>query len=125
MHLGHETSEEKRRYPRKHRGALRMVEDHAGAGILNHIDDINTNGVLCHTVQPIPLMTRIGLALELPKPVSRRVDAEGVVVKCEPDEIGDDRFEVAILFVKMDKADQEILQQFVDEDIIISLADVD
>lgn len=117
----HHTGEEARRYPRPKRGALRLLEDHNGAGILNHIDDISANGVICHTIKPIPLMTKIGMALELPKPVGRRVDAEGVVVGCDPDQIGDDNFRVAILFIKMAQDDQEALQQFVDEDIVISL----
>ncbi len=123
MQHTHHTGDEARRYPRPRRANLRLLEDQNGAGILNHIDDISANGVICHTVKPIPLMTKIGMALELPKPVARRVDAEGVVVGCDPDQIGDDNFRVSILFIKMEEADQETLQQFVDEDIVISMTD--
>ncbi len=122
MQHGHHDGDERRRYQRSRR-VLRLLEDKAGPGILNHIDNISANGVLCHTVKPIPLMTKIGMALELPKPMARRVDAEGVVVRCDPDAKGDDRFQVAILFIKIDEDDQEAIQQFVEQDIVISLDD--
>ena len=89
----------------------------SGPGVLNHVDNISANGILCHTIKPIPLMTRIAIALELPKPIERRLDAEGVVVRCDPHEQGDDHFIVAILFTKIDEADHEAISEFVEMDL--------
>mgnify|MGYP006916499163 FL=1 len=56
--------DERRRYPRSRRG-VQFFEDSAGPGVLNHIDNISANGVLCHTVKPVALMTRMRIALEI------------------------------------------------------------
>lgn len=84
---------------------------------MNHVDNISANGVLCHTVKPVPLMTRMRIALELPRPWERRVDAEGIVVRCDPDEQGDDNFKVAILFTKLDDEDHAAIREYVDSDV--------
>lgn len=109
---------ERRRYPRSRRG-MPVVEDSAGPGILNHIDNISANGVLCHTIKPVALMTRLRIALDLPAPVDHRIDAEGIVVRCDPDDQGDDHFKVAILFTKIDPEEHDAIRQFVEEDIAI------
>lgn len=109
---------ERRRYPRSRRG-LPVVEDSAGPGVLNHVDNISANGVLCHTVKPIALMTKLRIALDLPEPVDQRIDAEGIVVRCDPDDRGDDHFQVAILFTKIDPEEHEAIRQFVEEDIAL------
>jgi hypothetical protein len=96
-----------------------LVEDSAGPGILNHIDNISANGVLCHTIKPIALMTRLRIALDLPAPVNHRIDAEGVVVRCDPDDQGDDHFKVAILFTRIDPEEHDAIRQFVDEDLAV------
>ncbi len=108
---------DKRHYPRARRGVKVLHGDAAGTALLNHVDDISAAGVLCHTVQPVPLMTKIGMALELPKPCGHRIDAEGVVVRCEPDELGDDHFHVAILFTKISPEDAQAIEEFVDNDM--------
>jgi len=110
--------DERRRYPRSRRG-LPVLVDETGPGVLNHVDNISANGVLCHTVKPVPLMTRMRIVLELPKPVNHRIDAEGIVVRCDPDEVGDDRFKVAILFTKVDDRDHEAIRKFVDHDLAL------
>ena len=108
--------EDRRRYPRSRRG-VPIVMDEAGPGVLNHIDNISANGVLCHTVKPIPLMTKMSIALELPRPVGRRIECEGVVVRCEPHDKGDDHFKVAILYTKMSEEDHEAVRDFVEHDL--------
>lgn len=113
---------ERRRYPRSRRG-ITMMTDESAPGILNHVDNISANGVLCHTIKPIPLMTRIAVALDLPKPIDRRIDAEGVVVRCDPDEQGDDHFRVAILFTRLDEQDYEAISDFVAQDLAEMLRD--
>jgi hypothetical protein len=111
-----ESTDDRRRYPRSRRG-VSIIQDDAGPGLLNHVDNISGAGVLCHTVRPVPLMTKIGIALELPKPFTHRIDAEGVVVRCEADDYGDDHFKVAILFTRLKPEDQDAINHFVNHDL--------
>lgn len=104
--------EDRRRYPRSQRG-LKLTVDDSGPGVLNHIDNISAAGVLCHTVKPLPLMARIGIMVDLPKPMEYRIEAEGIVVRCEPHELGDDNFVVAIFFTRVSQADKEAINNFV------------
>ena len=108
--------EERRRYPRSRRG-FPVVVDNATPGVLNHVDNISANGVLCHTIKPVPLMTKMCIVLELPKPHPRRVECEGIVVRCEPHEQADDHFKVAILYTKMSDADHQATVEFVEHDL--------
>jgi len=110
--MHHSNGEDRRRYPRSQRG-LKLVVDDSGPGVLNHIDNISAAGVLCHTVKPLPLMARIGVMVDLPKPVESRIEAEGIVVRCEPHELGDDNFVVAIFFTRVSEADKEAIGNFV------------
>lgn len=107
---------DRRRYNRSKRG-FPVVVDEAGPGVLNHVDNISPNGVLCHTIKPVPLMTKMIMALVLPKPSNHRIECEGVVVRCEPHESGDDHFKVAILFTHLSSEDQEAIESFVDHDL--------
>ena len=108
--------EDRRRYPRSRRAVQAAVDD-GGPGVLNHIDNISANGVLCHTVRPLPLMTRMSIALEVPKPVSRRIECEGVVVRCDPHDMGDDHFKVAILYTRISEEDRQAIHDFVESDL--------
>lgn len=108
--------EDRRKYPRSKKGKSLPVEA-KGAGILNHVDNISANGILCHTVQPVPLMTRLEIVLDLPKPVDHRVQAEGIVVRCEKDEVGEDRYKVGIVFTRIDEKDQKKIQEYVEYDL--------
>lgn len=114
--------QERRRYPRSRR-TVTAVADDAGPGVLNHIDNISASGILCHTVKPVPLMTRMSMVLDLPKPFDRRLECEGVVVRCEPDERGDDNFVVAILYTKMSEDDLQALEEYVVYDLLESIED--
>jgi len=113
----HYEGEERRRYPRSRRGFPAIMDD-AGPGVLNHIDNISGNGILCHTVKPIPLMTRMSIVLEIPRPETRRIDCEGIVVRCDPDEKGDDHFKVAILYTKISDEDHDAVVSFVEHDLM-------
>lgn len=110
--MHHIQEDDRRRYPRSQRGLKLAVED-SGPGVLNHIDNISATGVLCHTVKPLPLMARISVMVDLPKPVEKRIEAEGIVVRCEPHELGDDNFVVAIFFTKVSETDKEAINSFV------------
>ena len=110
------TQTDRRRYPRSKK-KLPVVADNSGPGVMNHIDNISGSGVLCHTIKPIPVMTKMGVVIELPKPLERRVECEGIVVRCEPDEQGDDHFKVAILYTKIDDDDHQAIIDYVEHDI--------
>ncbi len=109
--------EERRRYPRSRRGF--PVVDESGPGVLNHVDNISANGVLCHTIRPVPLMTKMSIVLELPRSHPRRIECEGVVVRCDHHEKGDDHFKVAILYTKMSNEDHQAVVDFVDHDLSV------
>ena len=109
------TGEDRRRYPRSRRATIGASDD--GPGVVNHIDNISETGVLCHTVKPVPLMTKLGIAFTLSKPSERRIEAEGIVVRCEPHELGDDHFMVAILFTRISDADREAIADHVNRDL--------
>lgn len=102
---------ERRKYPRSKR-RLQMVLEDGGPGVLNHVDNISESGVLCHTVKPVALMTKIGVIMDLPKPIEYRIESEGVVVRCEPDELGDDHFKVAIFLPKLTEIDKDAIRAF-------------
>jgi PilZ domain len=110
------SGQERRRYPRSRRGFPAVV-DEGGPGVLNHVDNISGNGVLCHTVKPVPLWTKMSMALELPKPVNRRIECEGIVVRCDSHDQGDDHFKVAILYTKVSEEDRDAIEYFVEQDI--------
>lgn len=110
--MHYRTGEERRRYPRSKR-FLQMVVDDSAPGVLNHVDNISEAGVLCHTVKPVALMTRIGVLIDLPKPLEHRIETEGVVVRCDRDELGDDHFKIAIFFPRLSQEDKEAIQMFV------------
>lgn len=109
-------TEERRRFPRSRRG-IQAFDDKGESSVLNHVDNISASGVLCHTIKPIALMTKLGMGLELPAPIDRRVDCEGVVVRCEADEQGDDNFKVAILYTKISDDDRDAIQAWVESDL--------
>lgn len=108
---------EERRQSRRSRSGVSLVEDTAGDGVLNRIDNISSNGVLCHTFKPIPVMTIMAITIDLPNPHARRIDAEGVVVRCDADGDGDDNYKVAILFTKMKDDDNKAIEAFVEHDL--------
>ncbi|MBI4556287.1 MAG: PilZ domain-containing protein [Candidatus Hydrogenedentes bacterium] len=112
----HNGGDERRRYPRSRRG-IPAVVDHSGPGVLNHVDNISGNGILCHTVKPIPVMTKMSIALELPPPNGSRIECEGIVIRCEPHDQGDDHFKVAILYTKIATKDREAIEEFVAQDL--------
>lgn len=93
-----------------------MMMDMGGPGMESQVDNISANGVLCHTAKPIPLMTRLRIALDLPKPQEQRIDGEGVVVRCDPDS-RDHKFQVAILFTRLADEHQAALRHFVEDDL--------
>lgn len=108
--------QERRRFPRSRRG-FPIAKGKGGPGELTHVDNISCNGVLCYTKKPIPEMTKMSLSLELPEPVNRQVEAEGVVVRCVPDEQAGAHYRVAILYTKIEDADLDTIREYVERDL--------
>ena len=106
---------DRRQFPRSRTSV--NLHPAAATGILNHVDNISANGVLCHTEKPLPLMTRMRIGLELPKPHSRAIDAEGVVVRCDPPDSEDEHYRVAILFTRLSDEEHEAIRKFVEHDL--------
>lgn len=110
------SDKERRRHPRS-RSGFPVASVKAGAGELTHVDNISCSGVLCHTTKPVPEMTKMSIALELPDPVNRLVEAEGVVVRCVPEEQSETHYKVAILYTKVSDEDLESIRDYVERDL--------
>ncbi|HOV33245.1 MAG TPA: PilZ domain-containing protein [Candidatus Hydrogenedens sp.] len=105
--------EDRRQYPRSKKG-LNIPIETKGGGILNYVDNISVNGVLCHTIQPVSLMTKMQIVVELPKPFKHQIQAEGVVVRCDKDKSESGTFEVGIVFTRIDEKNQDEIREFVE-----------
>ena len=108
--------EELRKHPRSTSGFV-GIEDAARPGVLNRVQNISCSGVLCQTAEPVPLMTKMRVVLELPRPVERRVEAEGIVVRCDRDENGGDHYDIAILYRNLTDDGYQAIRDFVDNDL--------
>lgn len=108
-------SDERRGHPRSRRGF--RVSDDTKEGLISHVDNISCSGVFCRTLNPVPEMTKMGIVLELPNPVNKRVEAEGIVVRCVAEEPAHDEFRIAILFTKVSEADQDAILAYVEHDL--------
>lgn len=86
-------------------------------GVLNHVENISANGILCQTAKPLALMTRMQITLDLPKPENRQITADGVVVRCDPEQSDPPAYQVAILFTKISDEDHEAVRRFVEFDL--------
>jgi hypothetical protein len=62
-------------------------------------------------------MTKLVISLDLQRPNHDRVDCEGIVVRCEPDSMDEDRFRVAILYTRVAEDDRQAILDFVDHDL--------
>ena len=103
-----------RRIHRRSFKSFKGMKDASDPGVVNHVDNISASGVLCHTEKPIPVMTKIGVTLDLPKPSDSSISCEGVIVRCDPDQKGDDHFKVAIVFTKLNDADMAAIKKHVE-----------
>jgi hypothetical protein len=68
-------------------------------------------------------MTKMSIALELPEPEDQRIECEGIVVRCDPHDLGDDHFKVAILYTKIEEGDRDAITSFVEHDLAQESAD--
>jgi hypothetical protein len=106
--------DERRSHPRSASGF--RVENESD-GLITHVDNISCSGVLCHTRRPVAEMTKLEITLELPDPVNNRVQAEGVVIRCDVEESDHGSFKVAILYTKVNGEDFAAIESFVEHDL--------
>lgn len=108
--------DERRRHPRSFR-SFKGFEDKTDPGVVNHVDNISVSGVMCHTQKPVPVMTKMSVVLDLPDEAEVRLDCEGIVIRCDPDEKGDDHYKLAIVFTKLSDDDHERIRDHVEHDL--------
>ena len=106
-------TEERRKHPRSVRGFTPSAE-----GLINRVENISCSGVLCHTKRPVPEMTKMSIVLDLPAPVERQIEAEGIVVRCTAEDSRGESFKVAILYTKLNDDDQQAIREYVEHDLL-------
>jgi len=107
---------ERRKHPRSRRGFKRAAGPSAD-GLLNHVENISCSGVLCRTQRPVATMTKVEITMELPSPEDRTVNAEGIVVRCDPATGSASEFQVAILYTKLSEDDHHAIRRHVEHDL--------
>ena len=110
---GSRSGRERRRHPRAAGDwplSIRLTAgSHAGLHTAR-VRDISRAGVCFYMEHPIPLMTVLEVALELPVAGGvRRVHGEGAVVRCEPISASLAHYEVAVFIQHMADADRDAI----------------
>lgn len=107
---------ERRQYPRSKSGFhIRPPKKLPDA--IKHVDNVSENGILFHTTQAMPIMTKLEINLDIPEPGARHISAEGVVVRCESDEHTEDEYKVALLFTQISEEDRTAIRHYVEHDL--------
>ena len=107
---------ERRKHPRSARGFV-PAEDLSDKGLINRVENISCSGVLCRTKRPVPEMTKMSIALDLPEPANRQIEAEGTVVRCVTEDSHGESFQVAILFTRVSEDAQQAIKEYVEHDL--------
>lgn len=107
---------ERRKYPRSKSG-FHIRPPKKVHEAIQHVDNISENGVLFHTTQALPIMTKLEVNLDIPEPGGKHITAEGVVVRCESDENTENEFKVALLFTHISDEDQNAIRHYVNHDL--------
>ncbi len=107
---------ERRKHPRSARGFV-PAEHLSDEGLINRVENISCSGVLCHTRRPVPEMTKMSIALDLPEPANRKIEAEGIVVRCVAEDSLGETFRVAILYTRVSEDAQQAIREYVEHDL--------
>ncbi len=87
-----------------------------GFDIISDTINVSPTGLLCRVDRAIPLMEKIAIVVLAPnhKPAEKAVQikAEGVVVRCEPEE-GSKRHQVAIFFTDISDTHKRHLEEYI------------
>ena len=106
---------ERRREPRARADRpLRITVDDAPVEM--RLRDLSASGVCFFSERPIPEMTALRIALDLPAEdgADQRVEAGGAVVRCQPISPRVEHYEVAVFFHDIAEDDRQRLRRFVD-----------
>lgn len=99
-------SAERRRYPRVTE-ALRLQVRRGASQIATETINVSCGGTLCWLKTPLKPMTRVAVALALPK---RLVHCTGVVIRCI--RVGS-RYQVGLFFTEISRQDHRAIAEFV------------
>lgn len=87
----------------------------AGGSRRGRLRDVSRAGLSFHTEAPIPMMTVLAVALDLPTPEGhRRITGSGAVVRCQRISPALEHYEVAVFLHDMSEADRAALAAHVD-----------
>ena len=104
---------ERRRYPRIDR-TLRIRVARDGEPVATETVNVSCGGALCWLNRPLPVMTKVAVALALPK---RLVHCTGVVVRSQlvppPASRGRGRYRLALFFTDVSREDHRAIAEFV------------
>jgi len=80
--------------------------------------NISRSGAYCRISKPVDLMTKLKIHIMLTPPgegkaKARKLSCEGVVVRCEPVEGGEEGYHLAIFFNDITKRDAEAITDYV------------
>ena len=108
---------ERRRHPRVSGKNLPLKLLGRG-GEAYRIRDVSSAGVAFYSEEPVPVMTRVGFAIEFPASggpgEARHASGEGVVVRCERLSRTLSHYEVAVFFGDLEDDAARLIQRYVD-----------
>lgn len=116
------TQAERRTYPRVTKKLPLKVKANS-FDIAAETKNISSSGVYCQVNKYVELMTKVAIILLLPlklknnKIVTRKLNCEGVVVRVEKSKDAEGRFNLAIFFNNIKKADTAAITRYVNSHI--------
>jgi len=110
------TTVERRRFPRV-RADLPLRLTFRDKTVETRIQDLSGSGIRFKAPAPLPILSRVQIALELPDPTAgpaTSIAITGVVVRClEGDAAGEARYDTAIFFEDLSEIARARLARFV------------
>ena len=107
------TTQDHRRYPRIAR-ALKIRVARGAEQVATETVNVSCGGALCWLSRPLPVMTKVAVALALPK---RLVRCTGVIVRCQgvpsAGAKGHGRYRAALFFTDVVRDDHRAIAEFV------------
>lgn len=107
-----------RRSKERHRAALDVHFQLGTQSTTVSTRDVCLNGLSCFLAQPLELFTKYRFRLSVPTHERKEeVDGEGIVVRVEEVEIGDQNlFQTAFFFQHLDAGHVRVLEQFMENE---------
>ena len=105
-------SEERRRDPRFEKTLSFQIQNGGAGRLAAESINISSRGLYCRAPEPVPVMSKLNISLNLPFPggKSELLECEGVVVRAEKDADGSSR--IAIYFLNFNAAKADILNRY-------------